>query len=186
MTMPLNISNSARGYKDIEREFSLQNNILTVTKVEGFYIIRNGLAKPFVTENLSAINLHHKLMMAIHEEKTPLLWIYSGDANYQKFAFGYDRFYDTGKIGHAALMENAIIAGELHLLEPMLWSISNESGAWGAMAKQPHKTKTLIEVANILKKEFSLNVMPEKAFSKNAIKRDLQTKLRAGQRKVIF
>ncbi|VUD69380.1 hypothetical protein TDB9533_04747 [Thalassocella blandensis] len=118
----------------------------------------------------------------INAGRTPLLWAYGDELNQTVVVFGYDMFVDymgaQVKIGHVALMDQAHISGEISLLPNNVWSIDNESGAWGGMGNESGKSEKLNRVADFMSRACNMQVRAERAYSRNAVKRWIQHKFR--------
>ena len=112
-----------------------------------------------------------------------LLWTYSnarnaaGDFDYT-ITFGLDVKVGQGKIGHGALTQLAIIAGELHPNPAGGWRITNESGAWGAMGGADGKTEQLRVIAAVMQAALGLVVTSGRAFSRSGWRRAIQSVFR--------
>lgn len=114
--------------------------------------------------------------------RAPLLWAYGDELNQTVVVFGYDMFVDYQgarvKIGHVALMNQAHISGEIRQLPNNIWSIDNESGAWGSMGNENGKSEQLIKVADFISRACNIQVRAQRAYSRNAVKRWMQHKFR--------
>lgn len=165
---------SMRGVKELENAHSGENKIFTAV-IDGNTVTKTPNKK-----------LHTTLLTHLISNKT-LLWVYSESEGVETITFGYDKHFHTGKIGHAALVDKAIIAGEIRKLGSGTygsgWCISNESGAWGAMGRVSGKSHMLRTVANTMTDHLGIIVKAEVAFSRNAIKRKLQEFTRGNKRK---
>lgn len=167
---------SMRGVKRLERDKFGENGIVTATVA----------ADDTVTKDPN-VNIHVALLERLIEGET-LLWVYSEAGGTKTIKFGYDKHFDAQKIGHAALVDQAVIAGEIRKINgadfASGWAISNESGAWGAMGGNSGKSDMLKSVARTMTSRLGIVVTPEKAFSRYGFKRKLQELVRGQTRKV--
>lgn len=171
---------SMRGVKALEANHFGENVIVTAT-------ITPAMGANSTVTKVPNVNIHVALITHLLDTRT-LLWVYSEAAGVRTITFGYDEHVGGGKIGHAALIAQATIAGEIRKIRGPTyfdgWSISNESGAWGGMGNNDGKSNMLAEVARIMTAHLGIVVSAEKAFSKWSLKRKLQEIVRGKKRKM--
>ena len=123
---------SMRGVKALEANHFGENVIVTAT-------ITPAMGANSTVTKVPNVNIHVALITHLLDTRT-LLWVYSEAAGVRTITFGYDEHVGGGKIGHAALIAQATIAGEIRKIRGPTyfdgWSISNESGAWGRHGQQ--------------------------------------------------
>jgi hypothetical protein len=125
--------------------------------------------------------LNQALRANIANGNTPLLWVYTEDTDSRVFEikFGFDTLVQQGggqvRIGHVALMDRAIIAGEIYP-DGGRWEIDNNSGAWGSMSNQNGKTTMMGEIASYMSRERSMKdlVSAWGTYSRNDLLRTIQ------------
>jgi len=161
-----------RGVKPLEAQYR-GRNLITVATIHPHSVVYS----PPPATTLHKALLYH----AVNMQRT-LLWTYAKQPNGPTIiTFGYDEHIDGGKIGHAALTVNATFAGEIKPAREhgqVVFVISNESGAWGAMGNESGKTKMLKSVAATMA-SLGINVCAERAYSRHLWKRKLQERFRS-------
>jgi hypothetical protein len=109
-----------------------------------------------------------------------MLWVYNNVGGNIKIRFGYDAFVPAlngagnAKIGHVALVNTAIISGEIFPDGHGGWKIDNNSGAWGAMSNQNGKSTMMDTVALMMSQAGNMQVNARKAYSRRTWKRTIQ------------
>jgi hypothetical protein len=171
---------SMRGVKALETAHFGENEIVraTITPQPG---------ANSVVAKVPNVNIHTALVGSLLAGRT-LLWVYAEAGGIKTFIFGYDEHIGAGKIGHAALVNQATIAGEIRKIGGggfgHGWAISNESGAWGAMGDVSGKSAMLDRIASDMTASLGIIVSAEKAFSRWSFKRKLQELVRGSTRKL--
>lgn len=169
MKMP--ITESARGIKEIENRMFGLNKLISIyfTNEEVYRYQHDQL----MISGPHDASLKLELALVANRNRT-LLWTCAdmGDGCFL-FTFGYDLHVGNEKIGHGSLVQGATIAGEIRR-NGSLWTITNESGAWGAMGGANGKTAKLNELADILNRRLNIRFVAQRAFSRYGWKRKIQ------------
>ncbi len=168
---------SARGNKHMENVHRPLGTNLIAT-ING---AANGgnLAAVLAANQNAAFTLSQCLTANFNNGNTPMLWAYTDVGGNIEVKFGHDMMVNNAngagqsKIGHVALMNAAIISGEIHPAGGA-WEIDNNSGAWGAMSDQNGKSTMLATVAQFISRDPSMNVNGRRAYSRKDWKRAIQ------------
>lgn len=170
---------SARGNKHMENVHRPQgtNLIATMTGPGGGI----GALPAVLAPNQNPLfTLNQCLGANIAAGNVPLLWVYTNNGGIVEIKFGHDMMVANAnnpatqsKIGHVALMNNAIISGEIHAAGGA-WEIDNNSGAWGAMSNQDGKSTMMAAIAQFMSRDPSMVVTRRRAYSRKAWKRAIQ------------
>ena len=125
------------------------------------------------------LTLSQFLTLNHNNGNVPLLWVYTNNGGMIDVRFGYDTLVNNAngigqsKIGHVALMDRAIISGEIHPVAGG-WELDNNSGAWGAMSNEDGKSTMMAAIAQFMSREPSMVVTARKAYSRKGWKRAIQ------------
>ena len=161
---------SARGIKALELRNVGLNRIAC-------YTISPQFAVAVIGRINAGADLNAELRLPVYANQT-LLWTYAQEFDVTTITFGLDVHIGDGKIGHGALTQRAMIAGEIKPNGPAAWIITNESGAWGAMGGADGKTDQLRIVAAVMHTALGLTVTSGRAFSRTGWKRAIQSVFR--------